>query len=165
MIVRVYKLDIVYPEGSREPGWHPALWRDPAYLRTLTREQRREIRALLRKPFKWPRERRFLSPAGAYGRAWLLRFYGAEVEVYASDPVTWPNVDDEAADERWDQGSTAARWYPALDSAAKIQETRDWNRTNATMYGSPELDAAQTAACEASHVAWLAMVDRGLPPL
>lgn len=110
MTTRVYRLDIIYPEGCRLPGWHPARWSDPAYLATLTREQRREVRGLLKKPFKWPRERMFLSASGAHGRAWRLRFYGAEVEVEGSAPVTWPNPDD--AGDDW--AEVAARWHPAL---------------------------------------------------
>lgn len=97
---KVYRLEIVYPEGCRLPGWHPAIWTDPGWLRGLDREQRRQIRALLRKPFKWPRERLFLSSSGAYGRAALLQAYGAEVEVRASLPVAWPNPElDVCAEE------------------------------------------------------------------
>lgn len=110
MTARVYRLDIVYPEGCRLPGWHPARWSDPQYLATLTREQRREVRRLLRKPFKWPRERMFLSASGAHARAWQLRFYGATVEVEGSLPVTWPNPDADGA--RWEE--VAARWHPVL---------------------------------------------------
>jgi hypothetical protein len=120
---RVYRLDIVYPEGSRLPGWHPAAWTDPQYLRTLSREQRREIRAALRRPFKWPRERLFLSSSGAYGRAALLRACGCDVEVQGSLPVEWPNPDNWAADDRvWYQGETAARWHPGLEAEERLHE-------------------------------------------
>ena len=27
MVTRVYRLEIVYPEGSRVPGWEPNAWR------------------------------------------------------------------------------------------------------------------------------------------
>jgi hypothetical protein len=110
MTTRVYRLDIVYPEGCRLPGWHPARWTDPGYLATLTREQRREVRRLLRKPFKWPRERLFLSSSGAHARAWRLRFYGATVEVEGSLPVTWLNLD--AGEAHWQE--YAAHWHPVL---------------------------------------------------
>lgn len=129
---RVHKIEIIYPEGCREPGWHPAVWTDPEYLATCTREQRREIRRLLRKPFRWPRERLFLSSSGAYHRAGLLRFYGAQARVAASDPVTWPSD--------WELSGDAAEWYPELDEAAEIQETQDWARANATMYQAPAPD-------------------------
>jgi hypothetical protein len=105
---RVYRLDIIYPEGSRQPGWRPASYDDPRYLATLTRRQRREH---LARPFRWPRERQFLSSSGAYGRAGLLRWWGADVEVYASDPVTWPNPYESV---RW-ECSDMARWHPGLE--------------------------------------------------
>jgi len=84
---RIYRLAITYPEGSHEPGWRPASYDDPRFLATLTARQRREHK---KRPFQWPRERQFLSSSGAYGRAMVLRWYGAQVEVLASDPVTWP---------------------------------------------------------------------------
>jgi hypothetical protein len=97
MTERVYRLVITYPEGSRRPGWRPACWSDPRFLATLTAKQRR---ALARQEFAWPRERRFLSSSGAYGRANLLRWYGAEVDVKASAPVRYPD----------DQVSWAVYW-------------------------------------------------------
>jgi hypothetical protein len=109
--VRVYQLVITYPEGSQRPGWRPAGWSDPQFLATLSHRQRRQ---LARAEFSWPAERRFLSASGAEGRANLLRWYGAGVSVYASDPVTWPEQDD--ADPRdargWDDPSKAMRWSP-----------------------------------------------------
>ena len=84
---RVYRLVITYPEGSHVPGWRPACWDDPRFLATLTTRQRRECK---RARFQWPRERLFLSSSGAYGRAAVLRWYGARVEILASDPVAWP---------------------------------------------------------------------------
>lgn len=120
---RVYQLDITYPEGSHEPGWRPDLWSDPAYLRSLDKEQRRRLR---RAEFRWPRERMFLSSSGAYGRAWLLRAYGADVEVLASDPVTWPNYDDPAAfgEDAWERGATAMRWSADLERIAGRQRAQ-----------------------------------------
>jgi hypothetical protein len=138
--VRAYRLDIVYPEGCREPGWHPAVWANPEYLRTLTREQRREIRSKLRRPFKWPRERLFLSSSGAYNRAWLLRFYGADADVLASDPVTWPNL-DVAGD--WEYGTTAARHYSGAELLADINAERVEEETFSRLM---ELDGLPTVA-------------------
>jgi len=113
---RIYRLTVVYPEGSHEPGWRPACWNDPQFLATLTAKQRREHK---RTSFRWPRERRFLSSSGAYWRAGLLRWYGAEVEVLASDPVTWPNYDDSStfSARGWEHNGTAASWCPELDEA------------------------------------------------
>lgn len=82
---RVYRLDITYPEGSREPGFRPYGWED--YLRSLPVLKRRRLR---REGFRWPRERMFLSSSGAYERAALLRAFGADVTVLRSDPVRWP---------------------------------------------------------------------------
>jgi len=127
---RVYRLDVIYPEGCRLPGWHPAAWDDPEYLRSVGREQRRRIRALRRRPFRWPRERLFLSSSGAYGRALLLRALGCDVQVRASLPVEWPAPDDGA----WDLGETAARWHPALDAEA-------WMHEQVTMYQAPVMTA------------------------
>jgi hypothetical protein len=115
--VRVYRLEIVYPEGSHEKGWRPALWSNPEYLKTLDRQTRRD---LAKREFRWPRERMFLSSSGAYGRACLLMAYGAEAEVYGSLPVTWPNLDD-WGDEGWEHGETAAHWGPAMEETAEQQ--------------------------------------------
>jgi hypothetical protein len=82
----VYQLDITYPEGSLEPGWRPACWTDPKYVATMPRKLRRRIPKMV---FQWPAERMFLSSSGAYGRAMLLHFYGAQVTVRRSNPVTW----------------------------------------------------------------------------
>lgn len=92
--VHVYELVIIYPPGSRQPGWRPASWDDPATLAGLSRKQRQELR---NRAFRWPHERRFLSSSGAYGRADLLRSYGADVEVYPSEPVTWDQREDRSA--------------------------------------------------------------------
>jgi hypothetical protein len=83
--VRVHRLEIIYPEGSREPGWRPDSW--DSYLRSLPVLKRRRLR---KAGFSWPRERMFLSSSSAYQRAALLRAFGADVEVLRSDPVTWP---------------------------------------------------------------------------
>lgn len=93
--VRVFRLEITYPEGSREPSWRPYGWEH--YLRSLPVLKRRRLR---REGFRWPRERMFLSSSSAYERACLLQAFGADVEVFRSDPVTWPanwSWEDEAA--------------------------------------------------------------------
>jgi hypothetical protein len=82
---RVFRLDIIYPEGSREPGWRPYGW--DSYLRSLPALKRRRLR---KAGFSWPRERMFLSSSSAYERACLLQAFGADVQVLRSDPVTWP---------------------------------------------------------------------------
>jgi hypothetical protein len=115
----VYALDVVYPEGSREPGWRPGCWSDPAYLKTLTRKQRRDLAGAV---FRWPRERMFLSSSGAYGRAGLLLWYGADVEVLPSDPVTWPASQESAfSDDSWEAGDTAMQWSPDFERIAGRQ--------------------------------------------
>jgi len=94
--VRVYRLVIAYPAGSDDPDWKPACW--GALLRDIKdRGRRREVRA---RGFRWPRERMFLSPSAAYHRASLLTWFGAVVEVQASEPVTW-----------WEDAD-AAEWWP-----------------------------------------------------
>lgn len=122
-MTRVYKLDIIYPEGSHEPGWRPACWSDPEYLRTMDRKLRRELE---RREFKWPRERLFLSSSGAYNRAGLLLWYGAEVTVLASDPVTWPNYDDVEAvlgDDAWaGKHGSAMHWTPGTEQVADYRD-------------------------------------------
>jgi hypothetical protein len=136
--VRVYRIDIIYPEGSGEPGWYPPRWTDREFLKTLTGDQRREIKALLRKPFQWPHERLFLSSSGAHNRMWLLRFYGAEAEVLSSDPVTWP--------ERRAARVRAQLEEAAADLAAEEalqEEARAWEREHGTMYVT---DTARAAA-------------------
>ncbi len=83
--LRVYRLDVTYPPGSRRPGWQPAGWESrwaPGPIPDGEADY-----------FRWPAERRFLSRSGAMKRAALLRSYGAEVTVVASDPVTWPGED------------------------------------------------------------------------
>lgn len=106
--VRVFRLEITYPEGSRLPGWVPERWE--SWLRSLPPLKRRRVR---KAGFRWPRERMFLSSSGAYDRAALLRAFGAEVQVLRSDPVTWPahwTWEDEA-------GTGHALLYGAYDAS------------------------------------------------
>jgi hypothetical protein len=124
---RIYRLDVIYPEGSHAPGWRPACWGDPALLATLDKKQRRE---LAKAEFYWPRERVFLSSSSAYARRNLLEWYGADAEVLASDPVTWPNLDDWEAGDGWEHGSTAFRWAADLEDA--LEHARE-------ILGEPEM--------------------------
>lgn len=73
--VRVWRLDVTYPEGSDAPDWEPANW-----IPTYDPEDR---------GFEWPRLRLYLSRSGAESRAKLLRGYGATVTVVGSEPVEW----------------------------------------------------------------------------
>lgn len=84
-IVYVYRLVIAYPPGSLKPGWKPACWED--LLAGIA--DKRQRAAVRRRGFRWPRERLFLSSSGAYGRANLLMWFGAQVDVQQSEEVTW----------------------------------------------------------------------------
>ena len=89
--IHVYRLEVVYPEGSQEPGWEPEnyaeIWErlnpdytsDPNYDGPIW-------------PFAWPRAKTYLGAAGANKRADMIRAYGAKVEVRRSLPVEWPEV-------------------------------------------------------------------------
>jgi hypothetical protein len=82
-MTRVHRVAVIsYPLGSDAPGWAPPGWPDPE----LPWRKRRE---LIRRGFRWPRRRQFLSSSGAWGLASLLLVYGCEVEVQSSDPVSW----------------------------------------------------------------------------
>jgi hypothetical protein len=136
--VRVYRLEIDYPEGSGAPGWRPAVWTDPAYLATCDRRLRREIRRRLRGPFKWPRERMYLSASGAHNRAWKLRFYGAVVTVRASAPVEWPDIP-----EKWELTGDAASWYRELEDGAPY----DFEEADVPFAGSDDRETADVQDC------------------
>jgi len=99
--IRVYRLDIVYPEGSLKPGWQPACW--GALLRDI--KDRGQRRAVRERGFRWPRERLFLSASAARHRALLLQWFGADVIVQPSERVTW-----------WEDNADAMDWWP--DEAA-----------------------------------------------
>jgi hypothetical protein len=93
--VKVYRLFIAYPESSVivgadnvrrfVDGWTPPCWED--LLAGIA--DKRQRRAARERGFRWPRERLFLSSSSAYRRAGLLTWFGAMVEVEASEPVTW----------------------------------------------------------------------------
>ena len=63
----VYRLDITYPPGSRIAGWMPPNWRDIAGAYGVHHWPAEEMakwsdaELLERVPFKWPRERLFLT--------------------------------------------------------------------------------------------------------
>lgn len=116
----IYRLKIIYPEGSHEPGWCPPVWSNPRYLETLSWKERRALKSRV---FAWPRVRNYLSSSGAYQRAWLFRFYGADCEVEASRPVEWPNWDDpDSLDPRaWEWAPSAARWNYWLENRGGAQ--------------------------------------------
>jgi hypothetical protein len=132
--VQVYCLGIAYPEGSWRIGWRPELWSNPEFLATLTRQQKKDLR---KRDFHWPRERMFLSSSSAYARAWLLRSYGADVEVHASEPVLWRSRPDWSDDPYWGSGDTAAQWSPELVrvreemAASEDEQLRDALRSGA----------------------------------
>ena len=135
--VRVYQLEIVYPEGSHEKGWRPACWSDPRYLASLTRRERHD---LARREFRWPRQRRFLSSSSAYARAGLLRWYGADVQVLASEPVTWRNYGDpdSLGEDAWMSGTTVAHWSPGHPLLADAMDKLITDETVAKLRGAPE---------------------------
>lgn len=81
----VYRLDVIYPEGSDDPDWAPEGWVEWQAPYSPDEDG----------SFFWPRVRPYLSRSGAEARAALLRKYGATVTVVQSNPVTWP--DDRAA--------------------------------------------------------------------
>jgi hypothetical protein len=100
--VRVFRLDITYPEGSRKPGWEPAGWEsddwdggppdNDAYMFCGPYDEDQE-----RYPFRWPQNRLYLSRSGATRRARALRKYGAQAEVVPSLPVEWPTTPPDGA--------------------------------------------------------------------
>lgn len=89
--VYVYRLDITYPEGSREPGWKPALWQDKEFVKTLPLKVR-AMMVLRPARFKWPRERMYMSSDAAWARAFFLKSCGASVTILRSQPVTWTDA-------------------------------------------------------------------------
>lgn len=67
----VWTLDVEYPEEPILNDW------DEAFSG----------------PFKWPRNRKFLSEKSAYYRAYLFEHHGAKVTVIRSEPVVFPPVE------------------------------------------------------------------------
>jgi hypothetical protein len=96
--VFVYRVVVLsYPEGSLEPGWRPACWRNPDPALMPSRLKRALLHLeLARKAFRWPVPNQCLSASTAQRRAGLLSWYGAEVRVDRSNPVTWPQDGDQS---------------------------------------------------------------------
>lgn len=123
--VRVYRLVIAYPEGSDDPGWLPDVWEE--LLSAMPRKRRRQMQ---QRGFRWPRERMFLSSNAAWHRAGLLRWFGAEVEVQASQPVSW-----------WEDTDAMSVWFDEFDEhegAAPPPEADaplPWSRPDADVLG------------------------------
>lgn len=79
----VYKLDVVYPEGSDAPGWQPA---ENYEERWGTDPETGGAEVF---PFEWPRPRRCLSYSTAKRWATQLTKWGCKVEIVRSQPVAW----------------------------------------------------------------------------
>ena len=86
----VYRLKITYPPNSDSPNWRPVL--DPELMASLSLRRRWRVRRESRRPFRWPRERQYLSAAAAHRQAWYLAACGAKVEVQRSARVEWPSA-------------------------------------------------------------------------
>lgn len=79
--VRVWRLRVLYPLGAFDHGFEPEGWEaSPCHCRGDD---------CWGHEFRWPRARNYLSERSAHQRADLLRSFGAEVFVEASDPVEW----------------------------------------------------------------------------
>jgi len=85
--MRVYRLNVAYPEGSHDEhglpvlDWQPFGWVPDQYAHDDGP-----------RPFSWPRVHAYLSLSGVVKRANLLRSFGATVEVESSKPVEWEEV-------------------------------------------------------------------------
>jgi hypothetical protein len=158
--VRVCALKIIYPEGSHASGWYPPKWDDPKYLKSMPRKMRRQVPRMKRE-FRWPKEKLYLSRSGANSRAWLLRAYGAEVEVLGSDPVTWhvfpgtePRtwpLDDEPLDQAFDPDE-AGHSDDLAEAAA-----REFLRTDGAM---PRADEIMRAALPPAGSDYMGLLER-----
>ncbi|MBL7487158.1 hypothetical protein [Frankia sp. AgW1.1] len=91
----LYRLDVVYPEGAREPDgsvngeWSPAGWDYNPENEWVGREPHTGDEEWGVRDFRWPRRRNFLSREGAEAQAERLRSYGAAVAVVRSEPVAF----------------------------------------------------------------------------
>ena len=82
----VYRLDIKYPEGSDEEDWEPeGEWWQYTWQYTRSGYSPDPADA----EFSWPAEHLYLSASGADKRAYMLRKWGATVNVVRSKPVEW----------------------------------------------------------------------------
>lgn|GEM_PF-2151120 len=96
MTLRVYRLVVTYPEGSRTaeggttPGWRPEKWQPGEPFSRFRDSDDGDPE------FAWPvyGPRQYLTKTGADRRAEIFRRYGCTVEVVASDPATWPAGSD-----------------------------------------------------------------------
>lgn len=75
--IRIYELDITYPEGSEE------------HLRKLAEDQYGDVPSWT---WNWPRERRFLSRTAAIYRAERLAALGCTVDIRQSAPITFEDA-------------------------------------------------------------------------
>lgn len=86
----VYRLKVTLPPEAADPSWEPRSWIDELASYPF------EGGSLEGDEFRWPRNRQFLSAAGARHLAGLFRKYGAKVTIERSAPVAWPQ--EEAGD-------------------------------------------------------------------
>lgn len=112
----MYRLFVAYPAGSDDPAWTPACWN--RLLADMPPKLRRSARA---RGFRWPRERMFLSAGAAYHRAFLLQWFGAQVIVQPSEPVTWWE-DTDGADWCPEMTEEGEEVWAYLDEAAKFAQ-------------------------------------------
>ena len=88
----VYRLDVTYPEGSEQPGWEPADWREGLAVDLGRGSAGDGYTPEWCADFTWPRRRTYISAVAAERRKALLERLGAKVTVVRSAPVTWPKV-------------------------------------------------------------------------
>lgn len=89
-----YRIDVTYPEGSREPGWEPDAWPEICKRHYWPTDDHNGDTT-----FRWPKPRLFLSLNGAENRARRLREVGAHAVVVRSREIEWPSPD--VAGELW----------------------------------------------------------------
>lgn len=80
--VYVYRLDVVYPEGSDAPDWEPEGWEPMWGTEPETGAPERQV-------FRWPASRHCLTLGTAQRWATRLRNWGCKVEIERSEPVAW----------------------------------------------------------------------------
>lgn len=90
--VYVYRLDVTYPEGSTAPDWYPEGY-------TPEEGYESDTGARYDLPFRWPRNRLYLSGGAAEARAKWLRKFGAHAVVVRSRAVEWSQP--ELSNELW----------------------------------------------------------------
>jgi hypothetical protein len=114
---RIYRLDIAYPEGSREEGWQPPGWKpgDPFTHYDFPEDEG---------TFRWPVERDYLSASGANARAARLRKCGCIVEVDRSERVVWdaPETEPEPTADDWHWLAERIKAYPRRELVEALAE-------------------------------------------